>query len=439
MPGTFTALNKVRPGVYTNIVGEPTTISAVGERGIAALPLILSWGDEKTIIEIESLSDFKDKLGYTVSDSELLLVREAFKRALKVLVYRVNTGVDATVTTGNLTATAKYSGTRGNDITIVITQNVDETTFDVQTLVDGIVEDEQLQKATVEDLEDNAWVLFTGTGALALTAGSNLTGGTDGTASASDYTDFLDALVLVDFNTVGYPGTDAGIKTAFDIFINDLRENQGVRAQCVLTDYDGDYEGIINVTNGVVLDDSTLISADQAVAWVTGATSAANVNESLTYQAYDGAVDANPRRTNSDTITRLQNGEFMFTAKNGKAIVEQDINSLVTIPSDKNIAFKKNRVIRVLDGLYNDTSNLIDENFIGKVSNNEAGQDRLKTSIIALYNEYLALEAIKNFDASTDIVINAGLSVGDTVVIDEYATPVDSIEKVYQTIYSRVG
>ncbi|MGH0052962.1 MAG: phage tail sheath subtilisin-like domain-containing protein, partial [Sphaerochaetaceae bacterium] len=315
MPGTFTSYNKVRPGAYTNVVGLATADEQAGDRGIASLPLILKWGEEKTMITIEALSDFKDLLGYDSTDDEVLLAREAFKRASSLLVYRVNTGVKAAVTTGNLTATAKYTGTRGNDITIVITQNIDAVTFDVATQVDGVTEDLQEQLAVVADLEDNNWVDFTGTGALALTAGSPLVGGTDGSPIAGDYTDYLAALELVTFNTTGYPGTDSGIKTSFDTFINTYRDDQGFKVQAVLADYNGDYEGIINVTNGVILDDTTELTADQAVAWVTGATAAAEVNESLTFDSYDNAVDANPRRTNSDTITRLNNGEFMFTAK----------------------------------------------------------------------------------------------------------------------------
>lgn len=441
MGGQFTAFNKVRPGSYTNVVAAPEASATVGSRGIASLPLVLKWGIEKTMITIDEIADFKNLLGYDISDPNVLLAQEAFKRANTLLVYRTNAdGLKAAVTTGNLVATAKYSGTRGNDITIVISQNIDTVTFDVQTLVDGIVEDEQLQKAVVADLVNNIWVDFTGTGALALTAGSPLVGGTDGTAVAGDYTDYLAALELETFNTFGYPGTDAGIKASIEVFIKRLRDTDGVKVQAVLTDYDGDYEGIINVTNGVILADTTTLTAADAVAWVTGATAAAQINESLTRDAYDGAVDANPRRTASDTETRLLNGEFMFTANNaGKAFVEQDINSLVTIDAEKNDSFKKNRVIRVLDGLVNDTTTIYEERYIGKVGNNEKGQDALKGDVVALYNSYLALEAIQNFEPTTDILIDTDQSTGDQVVINEFVQPVDSIEKIYQTIFVREG
>lgn len=440
MGGIFTGFNKVRPGAYTNVKGLPSTTVIVGDRGIASLPLVLKWGIEETMILIDEIADFKNLLGYDIGNVNVLLAAEAFKRASSLLVYRPNNDGDkATVTAGNLTATGKYTGTRGNDITIVIVQNVDTVTFDVQTLVDGIVEDEQLQKAVVADLTDNIWVDFTGTGVLTTTAGSPLISGTDGTAVAGDYTAYLAALELVDFNTFGYPGTDSGIKAAFDVFTNTLRDTDGVKAQCVLTSYDGDFEGLINVTNGVILADTTEISADQAVAWVTGATAAAQINESLTFDAYDDSVDANPRRTNSDTITRLENGEFMFTAKNGRAVVEQDINSLVNVPGDKNDAFKKNRVIRVIDELVNGTTAVFEDDYIGKVGNNATGQDRLKADVVALYNSFLALGAIKDFTADTDVLINTAASTGDQVVIDEIVTPVDSIEKIYQTIFVKEG
>lgn len=136
--GTFTIQNKVRPGVYINFESNPQALGTLGERGIATLPLMLSWGEPNKIISIEAGEDTFSMLGYSVIDPRLLLIKEALKRAKTLLLYRLNVGTKAAVTIENLTATAKWGGIRGNDISLVIQENIDDDTkFDVATLVNG--------------------------------------------------------------------------------------------------------------------------------------------------------------------------------------------------------------------------------------------------------------------------------------------------------------
>lgn len=81
--GTFTLQNKVLPGVYMNFVSASGGVSA-GSRGIASIPAELGWGAEDTIIRMDS-GDFNRQavtvFGYDATAPELLLIREAFKRA----------------------------------------------------------------------------------------------------------------------------------------------------------------------------------------------------------------------------------------------------------------------------------------------------------------------------------------------------------------------
>lgn len=76
-----------------------------------------------------------------------------------------------------LTATAKYVGVRGNDISVVVTAlSSPEGSFEVSTVVDGEIKDQQTAK-TVEELAANSWVDWSGTGALTANGqGTALTG-----------------------------------------------------------------------------------------------------------------------------------------------------------------------------------------------------------------------------------------------------------------------
>ncbi|MFC6545182.1 phage tail sheath family protein [Cohnella cellulosilytica] len=346
----------------------------------------------------------------------------------------MNAGTKAAVTSGNLTVTAKWGGARGNDLTIVISENVDdEDLYDVRTLLNGDEVDSQTV-ANIAGLVSNDWVVFSGTGDLAASAGVPLVDGANGSATNQDYLDYLAAIEPQDFNTIALPSTDVTAKGAFVSFAKRLRDDEGKKIQVVLENYpSADYEGVISVKNGVILDDGTTLTAAQTTAWVAGATAGAAVNEALTYAAYDGAVDVATRYTNSQIIAALQAGEFFFTANNGRAVVEQDINSLTTFTPDKGKAFSKNRVIRVLDGINNDFVRIFSQFYIGKVSNNADGRNLLRAECVNYLTSLQNINAIQNFDSQTDISVAAGNDV-DAVLIEADIQPVDSIEKIYMTI-----
>lgn len=432
--GTFTTQNKVRPGVYINFKSEAQSLGSVGDRGIATMALPLSWGEPNKVISIEAGENVFSKLGYAISDSEILLVREALKRAKTLLLYRLNSGTKATATSGTLTITAKWGGIRGNDIDITIAENVDdETKFDVTTIVDGTKVDTQIV-ANVEGLVANEWVVFSGTGALSASAGIPLIGGADGSVTNQNYVDYMAAIEILDFNTMAVPVTDNSLKSLFVSFCKRLREDEGKKVQVVLENYpNADYEGVISVKNGVILSDGTTLSAAQCTAWVAGATARAQINESLTYDSYDDALDVTPKYTNTQIIAGLEAGEFLFTASNGKAVVEQDINTLTGFTAEKGKAFSKNRVMRVLDGINKDLVDLFNNFYIGKVSNNADGRNLLKNECINYFVKLQGVEAIQNFDSQTDISIQQGDN-SDSVYIETNTQPVDSIEKIYMKV-----
>ncbi|MFD2613540.1 phage tail sheath family protein [Paenibacillus gansuensis] len=433
--GTYSVQNKVRPGVFINFESEGQSLATLGTRGITALQLVLPWGPAKEIIEVNAGEDVFERLGYDITASQLLLIKEALKRAKTVLLYRLNAGVKATAAAGNLTATAKYGGLRGNDLKIIVQANIDDPAkFDVRTLLSGVQVDSQTV-ANIAGLTPNKWVTWSGAGALTATAGTSLAGGTDGAAVVNaDHTDFLAALELYYFNTVAYVGTDNTLKSVYAAFAKRLRDDEGRKIQLVVENYPAaDYEGVISVKNGVVLADGTKLTADQAVAWVAGATAAAAANESLTYTAYDEAVDANPRYTNSQTITALNNGEFLFTMNKGRAVVEQDINTFKSFTPTKGKTFRKNRSLRALDSLANDWKDTFESYYIGKVSNNADGRNLFRKECVKIAEIYQGIGAIQNFDALTDITVTLGDEL-DAVFVGSSVQPVDSIEKIYMKV-----
>ncbi|MDP4110214.1 MAG: phage tail sheath family protein [Bacillota bacterium] len=432
--GTWKTQNKVRPGSYINILAAEQESPAASRRGVMTMPLNLSWGDTGKLIAVNCDSDVYGTLGYGLND--ILLLREALKRAKTVLLYRVNGGgAKAAATVGTaLTVTAKYAGTRGNDIKVGVAKNVDDNLkFDVTTYV-GTKEVETQTVSSINGLRANDFVVFSGTGAPAAAAATSLTGGTDAAATAENFAAYFTAAAGADFDTMAVPVNDSAVKALAVEFAKRMRENEGKKIQVVLPDCPtADYEGVISVKNGVVLSDGTVIDKVKAVAWVGGATAGAGVAESLTYSEYEGAVSVDTVYTNSEIEAALKAGEFLFTESYGRIATEQDINTLLTYGDAKSYALSKNRVLRVIDGYCSDLKKMCDLCYVGKIGNNADGRNTVKAFAIKLAAEYESLGALQNFDSESDITVGEGPAI-DSMTLTVRLQPVDSVEKIYATI-----
>lgn len=439
--GVWTAQNKIRPGVYIRFSSVQNTALTVGERGVVTICEPLSWGPVAQMMEISAGADTTAFTGYPITDPKNRFLNEIFKGTNRtsgprsVLLYRpaAASAEEASATVAPLTITAKYPGVRGNDISVVITELTEPAdTFTVQTLVAGDVVDTQTAK-TVADLAANDWVTFSGEGALAASAGVNLTGGADGTVAATAYTSYLEAVEPYAFDVMIYDGTDTTVQTAMTAFVRRIAEEAGQYSQLVasgLTSPDSQY--VIDVESGVTLEDGTVLTAAQATWWVGGAQAGALYNQSLTYAQYPGAVAVSPLMTNAQYEQALQNGELVMLADNGVVKIEQDINSLTTFTPDVGRVFSKNRVMRLCNTIANDLYRQFSDNFIGVVNNNEDGRSRFQSVIVGYLLEIQANQGIQNFVAE-DVQVLPGEAI-DAIVVNIAITPVDAVEKIYMSI-----
>lgn len=439
--GTFDkSVGKVRPGTYINFEASNQSTLGSSDRGTVLIPLINhSYGPEKEFITIsnESVDSAIDKLGYSVYDDDpsMLLIREAFKNASTVIVYIAKAGTKATGTGGGLSAQAKYGGSRGNALSYSVAANP-VARFDVSVYLDGSTVEAFEGVTDVSALVDSKYITFTASDGTSLesAAGISITGGTDGTAANSDIAAFLDDMESVNFNTLAFPVTEESLLAACVTKIKYLRENVGRGVKAVVPDYKADYEGIINVTNSVVINGVTLSNA-QATAWVAGADASASNVQSNTHKIYVGAESVANAKTHEQAVAAIQNGEFFFSySENGDVVVEYDINSLTSFTDRKDKSYSKNRVLRVFDGF----AESIRLNFPpNKYSNNENGWDIMDGMGRSILKQFFDAGAIRNVDYDSDFAVVRGESKGDSTYFNVGIQPVDSAEKLYFTVKTR--
>lgn len=437
--GTWTSQNKKQPGVYINVKSKMSRGVNVGDRGVVAICEPLSWGPEGEIMAINAGDGFTSHIGYDSTNNKALFLREILKGSkytkgpVKVMLYRPSTtgAAKAKATIELLTVTAKYNGVRGNDISVSLVADPDnEGSFTVQTIVDGAVKDTQTGK-TIADLKGNDWIVFSGTGDLAASAGTALSGGEDGTVNSAAYSTFLTALEPHTFNILIYDGSDSTVQAAYVAFIKRMRDNLGKKCQAVMAGVESDSDAVISVRNGVVLSDGITLTPQQTTWWVGGAEAGVNYNESLVYAQYPSAVNVSPRLTSAEIDVALSKGQIVFFEEFGGVKIVSDINTLTSYTSDKSETFSFNQVIRTQDTIANDVYKNFSQNYIGKIPSNAAGRDLLKAWIVGYLNEIQANGGIQNFIAD-DVVVEAGEMI-NAVVITLAIQPVAAVEKIYIT------
>lgn len=439
--GKFLTYNKPLPGAYINFKSVPAPKAIIGARGIATMALPLSWGASAEVITLLStdLEDGKSlsKVGITAFDDDSKLLRECLKHCYKLLLYRIDTGgVKASKAEGALTVTAKHEGILGNEIKVVIGKNeATKTLFDVTTYFKGKIVDKQTTDV-IENLKDNDYVDFKGTGSIPLSVGIVLTDGKNGTVSSSNYADYLSAIKSYQFNTMGIPSEDPKVPPIITSYIKNERDNAGKKIQAVVYNYTAaNYEGIISVKQGykTKLEE---IKSFEFVATVTGMTAGAQINQSNCYKIIEAATEIINFISEDELKDEIQKGWFLLTKRvDGVIVVLDDLNTFTDYSSEKDEDFGNNRVIRVFDEIGNTTRLIWEKYFIGKENNDKTGRDVFKLQLLKNFYELQNIRAIQNFK-SDDVTIDIGQRK-DEVKVDCYIQPTDSMKKLYMTVFER--
>lgn len=417
--GTYTVQNKVLGGAYFQFVSVPKATATIADRGVASIALDLNWGDGDDIITIEAREFLRDSLnilGYSYSADELRSLRELFLHAQTVHLYRLNgKGAKATSDIG----TAKYNGTRGNDLKVVISKNVDDPTyFTVATYLD-VTEVESQTVKSASELQDNDFIVFNKGASLEENAGILFTGGANSVSGAEDHQAFLNKIEnYPDTNSIGYMGTDETLKNLYVSFTQRMRDEVGVRVQCVVHNKSADSMGVVNVKN----------SAD-LVPWALGVIAGTACNKSATNLTYDGELTINTNYTQRQLENSLKAGEWVLHRVGDKVKVLEDINSLTTITDEIGEVFQDNQTVRIIDTIADACATVFCNKYLGKVPNDANGRISLWSDIVKIHQQLNDIRALENFDPES-VTVEQGESK-KSVLVNSAITVVNTMVRLY--------
>ena len=206
----------------------------------------------------------------------------------------------------------------------------------------------------------------------------------------------------------------------------------GVKFQVVLYGKAADYEGVINVKNKT-LDSEWKESS--LVYWVTGVEAGCAINKSTLNRIYDGEFKVDVSYTQTQLVECIQKGEYTLHKVGSEIRVLEDINSLVTTTDIKGEIFKDNLTIRVIDQIANDIAVLFNNQYLGKIPNDQAGRTSFRTDVIKHHQELQNIRAIENF-SDADVTIEQGTD-RKSIVVNDAITPIGTMTKLYSTTVIR--
>lgn len=427
--GTFTVQNKELPGAYMNFVSAASATPALSDRGVVTMPLELDWGAEGEVFEVTNENfqeNSREIFGYDYSHDKLKGLRDLFLNAQTLYAYRLNSGGKKA---SNEFATARYPGVRGNALKIVVQANADDPAkYDVQTLLDTAVVDEQTVSAPKE-LTDNKYVTWNSEAELTATPGTPLSEGSNGEVQGEAHQAYLDKIEAYTYNVMGVAVTDDVTKSLYVTFCKRLRDEMGIKFQLVLHNKDADYYGVVNVKNKT-LDKGW--SEASLVYWTAGKEANCAVNRSVQNAVYDGEFTVDVALTQTQLKQAIKDGEFTFHKVGSDIRVLEDINSMVTVSDTCGDIFKDNQTVRVIDQIGNDIAVLFNTKYLGVVPNDNAGRVSLWSDIVKHHEQLQEIRAIENFSDS-DVVIGQG-ETKKSVVVSDAVTIVNAMGKLYMTV-----
>jgi hypothetical protein len=222
---SFSKANRPKlPGAYINFENLEVTTIPAQPGAVVGLTFTHDWGPANQAVRVASFGEFQAVYGRADNTHGYRAARGAFQGeglqgrggAGEVVAYRMcgSAAAKATKTINKvgggagITLTARYEGTRGNDLVATVTD--DSTGIDLLTIYDGTTELERFYYAettptvlAAEINETSDWITASGAAdgfALDQATDGALTGGNNGTTLvAGDYTTALDDLSVFEF------------------------------------------------------------------------------------------------------------------------------------------------------------------------------------------------------------------------------------------------
>jgi hypothetical protein len=465
MAGTFSKANRPRrPGAYFNFQAAEAEPQLGSTTGTVLVPFTHSWGPSETITELNSFGDFLAIFGRGSEVGEYTegyqAVHDAFRGegfggragAGTVLAYRLvgaagakaSKVVQNTTPANAITLTARYDGSKGNDLKVQVVANaVDSVTYNDLVIYDGSIEIERWRHAKTDITQLAADI---NAGSNWVTAGSvtsgtalgiqgspvDFTGGDDGTTLlAADYTALMSAAEPHRFSLFAAANlTDSGILASVATWSAGLNVS-GKRFLSVVGGAAGETvstavtrsatfndPNVVNLGGGTYTDSKFGdVSTAQLAPRVAGILAAAGEAESITFKRLAG-LSIKLGSTNAEVLSALDGGVVTIARDShpeAPVRLEKGLTTFTdTDDDDRPLEIYSNpKFVRTMHALELELTEFGEVNVIGRLPVNDSTR------------EYLVGQMSARLEARE---IAGVIQAGWTVDVDNDPPPSDSDE-----------
>ena len=420
MGGIFSKSNRpTLPGAYFNFESQPVPVVPPAAGTSVAIPFTHDWGPFETVVRVSSFAEFQSMFGSADDTDGYRAVKQAFLGeglpgrggAGEVVCFRFggSAAAKATLTLNNtssagaITLSARYEGTRGNDLRVTTQNYAGDSAKNELIILDGatVLEKYRYADTDITDLaaQINAksdWVtagsVTSGT-ALSNVSAQALTGGNDGTTLlAGDWTAAMEAFDVHRFAVFcAYKLTDSSIRASVASW-TDSQNELGKRFFSIFGGAAGEDEdtaatrsaalaspNLLNVGIGTITDSSLgagqtelALSTSEFAARVAGALANRGEFQSLTHARFVGI-----ELTIGATLTELESAfdsGVIALARDSHATAPVHIKTGLTTwtqsdadsdPTRPYLIYRQPKYVRTIHGIESDLTQWAEENIIG--------------------------------------------------------------------------
>lgn len=272
--------------------------------------------------------------------------------------------------------------------------------------------------------------------------------------ATTDYTEAQHYLETIKWDYFAFPEIADGEVTTFATWIKSLRDTVDKRVKAVLPNCVGNHEGIINSTNARNAVGATIYNAKQYCARMAGIFAGTPLTISATYAPLSELTDCD-HLTKSEMDTAVDAGKLILMNDGSKVKIVRAVNSLTTTTADKGSAFKKIKIIDIMDLMHDDIKLTVSDNYIGKVPNDYDHKVLLMSAISGYFDQlemaglldkrkssvYIDLEAQEAYLKSTGVDTSTmteqeikEANTGEKVFIAAQVTILDAMEDISLSI-----
>ncbi|MDF2923172.1 MAG: phage-like element pbsx protein XkdK [Paenibacillaceae bacterium] len=274
-------------------------------------------------------------------------------------------------------------------------------------------------------------------------------------AEAADYAAAQEYLETIHWNVLAVPGIVSADAAGMGTWAKGLFETKLRKITAVLPAVAADHPAVVNFTTNNIKVGSTVYTTSDFTARIAGLIAGLPLSVSPTYQLLPEVTDV-PKLTRAQADAAVDAGQLILYHDGEKVKIARGVTSFVTPTEALGADWKKIKVVRILNKIYEDIRTTAEDNYIGKINNSYINKLLLVAAINA-YFEQLEQSGVLDPGKSTAGIDTAAQrtylqSIGvstvgwndqqvreansrDQVFLTAAAKPLDAIEDIKLDIY----